>query len=148
MPSVAFASFGSSCSQDDWFRILTGPCQNVLSRKEHILSNPHCILMNVCGDAPRAVPSSPASKAESSVFRVQICLLSKPPQREKKNPPWHCSTDQRPHRRSGFSSSTPTLLFFRSSSLTRFTFRISPLSPSFLLFIVSSPTPKHVSLYI
>lgn len=147
MPSEAFASSGSS-SQDERFSILTGPCQKALSRKEHILSNPRCILMNVCGDAPRAEPSSPASKTESSVFRVQICLLSKPLQREKKNPPWHRSTHQRPHRRSGLSPSTPALLFFRISSLTRFTFRISPLPPSSLLFIVSSLTPKHLSLYI
>lgn len=43
--------------------------------------------MNVCGDTQRAVSNSPASKAESSVFRVQIRLLSKPLKQNKKTHP-------------------------------------------------------------
>lgn len=56
-------------------------------QEERILCNPHCILMNVCGDELRAVSNSPASKRKSSALHVQIRLLIKPLQQNKKTHP-------------------------------------------------------------
>lgn len=60
--------------------------------------------MNICGDTPRAVLNSPASKTELSVLRVHIRLLIKPLQQNKKTHPG--------------TAATPVLLFLSLSTLT------------------------------
>lgn len=68
--------------------------------------------MNVCGDTPRAMSNSPASKTELSVLRVQIRLLIKPLQQNKKTHPGTAAQISSHTASLSLSLSTLTLLFF------------------------------------
>lgn len=148
IPAVTF-SFGSESSQDNWFGIFTGLCRNVLSRKSTILCNPHCILMNICGDTPCAVSNSPASKTKLGVLGVQIRLLIKPLQQNKKTHPGTAAQISS-HTGAPLSLSTLTLFFFLPYFILNLPHFSNLPSPSLFLTLhcLFSDSKSAVFLYI